>query len=354
MLDEMFSRQIRRTNRNFLIVAALALTAVLVPAKLYWPYVSSVLRPAPIGSAELNSATYPNPFIGTFVRIPVAELAVTRLEEHALNSDRVLANFLAVKVGNRFLLSKVSVHGLHKNLTGKLIEMPDNVRKLLFADPSASGSNLTSQFYVYELDTTQSRFENWPQILWGLFFLGLGVACLVQGVYRTAVPDCHPIMKSLKRYGEPGEVSAKLAQELRVEGDREKYGYVRVTSNWLVQAMSLKTDIVRLSDIVWAYPKVIKQYYGPITVAKISTIVVHDRYGKRVEFGISKDRSPVFLQSLERRTPWAIYGFSEELKKMWTKNRAEFYRGVDRRRESLNSQAAKSSVREDSGVLVNS
>ncbi len=354
MLDEMFSRQVRRTNRNSLIVAALALTAILAPAKLYWRYVSSVFRPVPIGSAELNSPTYPNPFIGTFVRIPVAELAVTGLEERGLNSDRVLATFLAVRVGNRFLVSKVSVHGLHKSLTGKLIEMPENVRNPLFADPSASDSQLASQFYSCELDTTQSRFENWPQILLGLFFLSLGATCLVQGAYRTAVPYNHPIMKALKRYGEPDEVSTQLAQELRVEGDREKYGYVRVTSNWLVQAMSLKTDIMRLADVAWAYPKVIKHYYGPIPVGKSFTVIVHDRLGQRVEFAISKDRSAVFLQSLERRSPWAIYGFNEELKKLWTKNRAEFVRGVDRRRESLNSEGTKSALRDESGVLVGS
>jgi hypothetical protein len=352
MIDESLSKQISRNNRNILMLCSVVIVAVLVIAMFYRQYLRSVVSPVAIGSAELEYPASSNPYLDTFVRIPAGEPIGTDVEAHAENSERVIANIVAVRVGDRYLVAEIPTGNIPQTITGKLVNIPQDVQTSLFSDSPGSNPELNARHYPFVLDATAERSENLQEIvILGLIFL-VGAVYLAQSLYRIAVPQAHPAMKALWHYGDPSAISAQLAQELRIEGDREKYGEARVTSRWLVQITAFKTDIIRLSDIAWAYPKVVKHYTSFIPTGKTYFVVVHDRHGQRFEVGVAKDSVPVFLRSVERKTPWAIYGFSEPLKKAWEKNRAHFLRNVDSRRQSMSAEAQKENIAQPVGALV--
>jgi len=362
MLDELFARQIRRTTRNGLIIGVFFLGITLASAWHYRNYLLSVMRgPAPVSDQQLATAAYPNPFLESFVKVHGSEIAKTGAREVARdsksasggqNSERVIANIVALKVGDRYLLSKVPINEEGLDLGGELVEMPAEIRKIVITDHLAKHPELDRLIYPYLLDATKSRFSDPWALLMGSFFFLLGAAFVARGIYHAAVPENDPVMKALRRYGDPGNISIEIAQELRVEGDREKFGSARVTSHWLVEMSSLKTAIVRLSDVLWAYPKVIKHYHNFIPTGKSYFIVVRDRAGQSVELSVKKDQQPIMLQSLSRRTPWAIYGFDKQLAKGWPKNRAELIQVVEQRKASVNSESKQAVAPQPAGVLA--
>jgi hypothetical protein len=362
MLDELFVRQIRRTTRNGLILAVVFLGFTLTPAWHYRAYLFSIVRgPAPVSEAQLNSPSDPNPLLESFVKVHGSEIATTGARKVAhdtgttsssQNPKSVLGDVVALKVGDCFLLSLVPADSKALDLSGRLVEMPPDVRRIVITNRLAQHPELDQLVYPYFLDTTKSRFdEPWPLLL-GTFFFLLGVFCLVQGVRHAAAPESHPVMKALRRYGDPGNVSVQIAQELRAEGDREKFGAARITSHWLVEMSQFKTAVIQLSDILWAYQKVVTHRVNFIPTGKTYFVVVRDRSGQSVEISVKKDQPAVVLQSLSRRNPWALYGFDQQVANVWSKNRAQLIELVEKRKAALNSESKQPAAAQPVPVLA--
>jgi hypothetical protein len=357
MLDEFFVREIRRTNRNGMLVGLFFLAITLVPAWHYRAYILSVVRgPAAAGEAELAPRANPNPLLESFVKVHGGEVASTGARVVARDSgknepDRVVANVVALKLGEHYLLAKVPVTGGGPEQSGELVDMPQELRQIVVTEHLAKHPEIAQMVYPYLLDATKSRFGDPWMLLVGIFFFLLGALCLGKAIRHMAVPESAPVMKALSRYGEPGGVSMQIAQELRIAGDREKFGSARLTAAWLVEATSWKTTIMRMADIVWAYPKVIKHSYNFIPTGKTYHVVVRDRAGQSLEIQVKKDQSPVMLQALSRRTPWALYGFDKQIESAWTKNRAELIRAVDQRNSAQNQETKQATVEERAGAL---
>lgn len=362
MLDELFVSQIRRTTRNGLLVSVFFLGATLAPAWHYRTYLLSIVRgPAPLADAQLASPASTAPLLESFVKVHGSEIASTGARVVARaggtvstnhDSNRVLADVVAVKVGDRYLLSQVLPGSQAIDLTGQLVEMPPDVRKIVITNHLAEDPELDRLIYPYLLDTTKSRFDNPLPLLLGCFFFLLGTFGLGQGIHRGAVPESHPVMKALRRYGEPGNISIEIGQELRVEGDREKIGTTSVTSHWLIEMSWGKTSIVRLSDMLWAYQKVVTRRVNFIPTGKSYFVVVRDRAGQTVEIPVRKDQPALALQSLERRAPWALYGFDQQIKNLWSKNRAQLIALVEKRKAALNSGSKQDAAPQPAPVLA--
>jgi hypothetical protein len=352
MLDEFISRQINRSNRNVLALCAVGLLAVLIPAAMHGRYLVSLVSPYSIGVQQLQSGVPSNPYVGAFVRVPADNPLETDIEERAENSNQLTADFVALPFGDRYLIARIEPGRVPPVLTGQLIELPHDARQSLAQDAPGANPALQTQLYPYELDTLAQRNDDWQVILFGALMLALTGTFFFRSLFFLASPENHPALKALRRYGDPVALSAQLAQEIRVEGNREKYGEAQLLSNWLVQATAFKTDFVRLSEVAWAYPKTITHYTSFVKTGTTYYVVVFDRFGRRFEVGVPKQSSEVFLRSLQRKIPWAIYGFSEQMKQAWAKNRDQVLRSVDARKASLSAEAQKPVAPKPAGSLV--
>lgn len=352
MLDEFISRQINRSNRNVLAICAVAILAALVPAAMHWHYLVSLVSPYSIGAQQLESSAFSKSYLHSFVRIPAENPIATDIEERAEKSNQPVADYVAIPFGDRFLVARIAPGQVSPSLTGQLIALPTDTRESLEENVPGADPALRTQLYPYELDTLAWRGDHSQEIVIGALALLVGGFYFLRSLYFMASPENHPALKALRHYGDPVALSAQLAQEIRIEGDREKYGDARVLSNWLVQTTAFKTDFVRLSEIAWAYPKTITHYASFVKTATNHFVVVFDRRGQRFEVGVPKDSSDVFLRSLQRKTPWAIYGFSAQMKQSWAKNRAQVLRNVDARKAAITAEAQNPAAPKPSGSLV--
>src|SRR2546430_4079445 len=88
-------------------------------------------------------------------------------------------------------------------------------------------------------------------------------------------------------------------------------------------------------DVVWAYAKVTKHYHNGIATGKSYSAIIRDSKGQSLEISGKKDSVPKLLESLQRRMPWVLVGFSKELEALWLKVKSKFLQLIVQSRASF-------------------
>ena len=102
--------------------------------------------------------------------------------------------------------------------------------------------------------------------------------------------------------------------------------------SWILLPTVFDLQICHIPDLVWAYKKVTKRSVNFIPTGKTYAAVLHDRYGKPVEIQATQEEADEMLQMLVGKAPWAIFGFSDELKSASEKDWKGLVAAVDDRR----------------------
>jgi hypothetical protein len=185
--------------------------------------------------------------------------------------------------------------------------------------------------------------------LWALL-LAIPLACL--GVFNTykAVKrinhvEASPIYKSLDHLGRPPYVAGLIEQEVNTENNLSAIRSIQLTSSWLLHKSFFGLTVFHLNEVVWIYLKVTKHYYNFIPTGKSHAIMIRDCWGRRVEMdtgrGSSSENAVAGLMStLMNRLPWVVAGYSDDLKRIFDKDRAGFVAAVWERREQFLHPAA--------------
>ncbi len=337
MFDDFLTRQIRRTNRNRILLGA-SLVAIL--AIVVWIYrrdaYNFALGPFPAEASELAGISSPDQVQKYFLKVRTDEAYVTGIAEFAQNNEkRVMANFFLLKAGERLLLVRAKGEEPRTEYTGTLVAMPPMVRDALVKDAKEKGPELRALVLPVLLDAERSPRDEWIVTASGVVFFFVGVFFLGSGLYRSAKPEEHPARKALARYGDATGTAMQIESEMRNEGNGEKFGALQLTTNWVVWASAFDVKLTQMKDLVWAYQKVIRHYHTFIPVGKTFSVILCDRAGQKFEVQAKKDTAPAALASLQRRVPWIIFGHSADLERAWQKQRAELIAAVDKRRAEM-------------------
>ena len=211
---------------------------------------------------------------------------------------------------------------------------------------------MKGRFLPLMLDATNYRLNGYVGIVAGALF-GLGLAwCFWKGLQWSAKPETHPVWKQLGKYGSAQQVGSQLDAELRGEGGGESFGNAQLTTTWLVLSSPYNIEVMRMADVVWAYPQVVKHYHSGIPTGKSHFVKVFDRDGASMAISAKKKVAPNLLQSIQRRAPWAMCGFSADLEQMWKKQRTEFLLAVDQQEKSNQTPPAGAKPASDRKELV--
>jgi hypothetical protein len=107
------------------------------------------------------------------------------------------------------------------------------------------------------------------------------------------------------------------------------FGYYAVSRRWLVKKSLLTFDFVSTKDVCWVYGKNTKHHINFIPAHTTYTIEAKLRSGKTLSGTESKEKRNQELELLHTLAPWAFFGYSDELKQAWGKNRIDFVRAID-------------------------
>ena len=338
MWDDFISRQIRRTNRNLFLFGSVILAALgLLLAGGWRDTYNFIFGPFPIQNSELVSIWNPDVPKRFFVKLEGEEAFRTGMREvGANNHDKIRAEIIALVVDKRLLLVKAPVGKEELQFTGTLTAVPAEVFNGVVHEWDAKHPDMKGAFLPFMLDATGFRKgDNLLVAAAGTGFGLLGLVLVGIPIRRKLQPENHPLLKQLAKYGMLQDIQMRIDSEMRSEGGGEKFGAMQITTNWLIHAAAYKTNVMATRDVVWAYPKITKHYTNGIPTGKTYSAIIRDSKGQSLEISGKKDSVPKLLESLQRRMPWVLIGFSKELEALWLKEKPKFFQLIEQRRAKL-------------------
>jgi hypothetical protein len=336
--DDFISRQIRRTNRNLFLFGTVILAVLgLCLAGTWRDTYNFIFGPFPMKSSELVAIANPEAPKHFFLKVEGEESFATGMRVvDSSNHNKIRAEVVALVVDKRLLLVKTPLDKQEVQFTGTLTAIPPQVFNGVVHEWDTTHPDQKGAFLPFMLDATGFRKGDNLWAAGGAGVLGiLGLVMVTIPLRRWLQPDNHPLLVQLAKYGGLQDVRMRIDSEIRGENGGEKFGVMQITTNWLINAGAYKTNVMATRDVVWAYPKVTKHYHNGIPTGTTYSAIIRDSKAQSVEISGKKDSVPKLLESLQRRMPWVLIGFSKELESLWMKEKPKFFQLIEQRRAKL-------------------
>jgi Family of unknown function (DUF6709) len=340
-MDDFISREVRRTNRNLFLVNAFIVLGLASVVALQWKYCANfAMGTAPISNQELSRITSPEQRFRTFVRVQAEEVFYSGVHDvereidkysRKVVSEKAKANYLVVIVNQRPMVVKASLSSGGKEFKGQIVMLPSDVRSAILEDARETDASSVPALMPIMLDAVEYRHEGYWGLAVGLPLLGLAVWNLNKWWLRTRNPRTHPLNALIRRCGDPLNVTNEINNEVR--SGSTKFGSVLVSANWIIHRAFFTTTAMKFEHVVWSYPKITKHYTYFVPTGKSFAAIVCGRFGNSFEASMKEKKCTEFLALIAERTPFAVAGFSNELKSLWQKNAKQFVALVDQRRK---------------------
>jgi hypothetical protein len=293
--------------------------------------------PYSLGAAELSAIANAAEAPRYFVRVTGSKVLDTGIQELTVRQRdgvetgrSVSAGYYALVVGDRLLVCK-SRSGSKTTFEGQLAPMPLELDQHLF--DSADMKAIRHRFYPFYLDDEAFRVPGY-WVLGGLAVFVLLLLAYGRPAWRYLKdPASHPLIHRVHSWGDP--IGIAVAAERQARSPRVKGGGGwSVTDEFLVRSTFFSFDLLRLSDLLWAYKKVTKHSVNFIPTGKTYEAIFACYGGTATVPGQEKtvDRALTFAS---QRTPWAIFGFSKDLERAFKTDAAAFSATVEKRRLEL-------------------
>jgi hypothetical protein len=348
--DSYIDRQIRRTNRNLLLVNGTLLAIMIAVVALNYRYAMNFVRgPRSISAEELLAIQNPEERPQFFVRVTGDQLRPTGYEHveqqvdkysNKVESETVKYDYKALRVGPRWLLVKAPGASTAAEFSGALLEDSESASVIAQLDQAEPGAK--SVFLPFVLDTVDYRDD-------GYWALGIGIPVLLlvawnlkKWMMRNADRSNHPIYKKLRSYGEPEQLRVEIENEMAQQP--LSISPALITRAWVFVPFFFGLKMSRLADIVWLYKKVTKHSYNFIPTGKTYAALLWSRSGESIEVSLKEKKTDELLQTITARVPWALLGFSNEIQGLWNSNRAALLQAVEERRAKFLSAQSSSSA----------
>ena len=348
MWDNFIGQQIRRCNRNLLIVNVLLLCALVAYVAANYRYLANfVLGATNISNAELADLRDPEGRFRFFVCIhgeKSFETGVQSIEQtvdqysNKVQSTTVRAEYRILMAGNKLLVVKVDPSVSGETFTGALEPIPASVQEkvvtpLIREEPDSQGMFLPAM-----LNANDYREEGWWTIAIVLPLVALIGWNLWKWQRRSSDHSRHPIYWRMTWFGPADEVVQQIETSMRMN-QLEKIGSAKIYGPWLFRKSFFGLTCFHIPDVVWIYQKVTRHYTNLIPTGKSYSVLLNDRHGHMSEIQLSKKKAEQLMARIFQQYPWIIAGYNDKLKELWKSHRAAFIAGVDERRTGAASAA---------------
>ncbi|MGD8322636.1 MAG: hypothetical protein PVJ02_19450, partial [Gemmatimonadota bacterium] len=247
----------------------------------------------------------------------------------------VTASYHALVVGDRLLVCK-SRSGPRTTFEGSLLPMPLELQQQLFQTPDMQ--EIRHHFYPFYLNDESFRVPGY----WALgVLLIFGFLLLRYGrpAWRTMQdPTSHPLIERVQAWGDPIGVAAAAQRESRSPRVKGRNGWI-LSDQFLMRSTFFTFDLLRLSDLLWAYKKVTKHSINFIPTGKTHEAVLICYGGAATVEGSEKTVDEVLAFACER-TPWAVFGFTKDLEGVFNGSTDEFCAAVEQRKMEWSKEDA--------------
>ena len=328
----------RRTNRNLFVLVIILVAAVVLMSGGLRKYLGSLLQGArPASNAVLTKIANVDDLEADYFTVQGDKNFDTGYEAYTIEDGssvkKYTAEFRLLRMGDHYLIVKTATRsdkrlkftGLLESLApaGEVFQgVTEDLKK---ADPNA-------KLYPFVLHAGNS-----PSIWLALIFGALVLVMLwyvSQWARRAMGLQNHPLAARLKPYGDFAAVETSVNKDLESK-DAVRSGGTRIMDNWLLRTNRFSLNLIPLGDIAWAYSKVTQHRTNGIPTGKSFSAVIYSQNQPELEIALKKKQAEPFLEALHERAPWAVYGFTEDLKAAWQKDRSGFLGHVEGRKAQI-------------------
>jgi hypothetical protein len=322
---DFIARQVSRVSRNLLLWNGAVLGLVVVSVFLLRTYLRGFLDgPQPADDAYVLSVAQ-QPFSGLIAYIDLGDrrLISTDYVEESSKNGKVYStmSYYFVTVADKLLLVKAPPNLQFQKLVGPLQTISVKSDQQALDAIVHLNPHLRDRILPLMLNAA-SAYTVFGYVFFALIIpiatlCGYNICRAVLG----SKTNLHPVMRSLKRKGDPEMVAPDIDAEM-ANDHIEKVGKVYLTRNWLLRPTIFGLIACRLDDIVWAFHMV-------ISGDNVTSIAFRD--GRLI--GVPEHRNTsALLARISQRVPWAEKGWNKEKAKRWRTEQAAFLADVEARR----------------------
>jgi hypothetical protein len=334
-------RQIRRTNRNLLLVNLLLIVGVAIYAVVEWRYFYNFFAgPVEARAESLGGSQRPDDVVRYFVTVHGEKSVDTGMQEikeetrNGVHSESVNAKYSILFLGNRLLIVKKNPGDNGTTMQGALGELTSDVRTDILDPLVKKYPDASQAFLPVMLDATSFRSDGYIAMVICIPLALLAVWNIRKVIRRKSGPQTHPIVQSACRYGPLVDVAKHVDAELR--GNTAEFGKARVTTFWVFLPSMYGLAMCHIPDLVWAYKKVTTRRRNSQYMGTTHDVIMYDRYtAVPLQMRADQKRTDAMLSVLVERAPWAIFGYSDELDKTRQTNWGGMVAAVDAKRAGV-------------------
>jgi Family of unknown function (DUF6709) len=340
MWDKFIGEQIRRVNRNLLItnvvILVVAATLLLTKHDLINGYLRGGEKVEASALARMTAADRGVIEVNADGVIPTGYAMV---KHRSSGKDEVEYEFVAMRAGDRLLLVKVEQGQKGPHFAGTLESLPNQVMTMAYQDMKTPKGR--AALMPIMLDTIEYKSDAWLLMGLGILAIPLALWNLKKWMQRAADPATSPIVTQQEHRG---GVMACQQVDSEVAQSCGKLGKALLTKSWVIVPHTYHATIMHLEDVVWVYKKVTQHRVNFIPTGKTYAAMLCASNGAMVQVDDKQEKIDQLLATIAAKAPWAIAGFSDDVQKLWQKNRDALLQAVNQRRSELRKKAAAAAV----------
>lgn len=357
MWNGLIGSQIRRTNRNLLLLNGLLIGLTVLVLGGNWRYIYSAVkgpyrmdRDALTGLKDTTNLTrYLVQTRGDKDLGPLFSEVTQRKNKYSgkIESESTDAYFVVVTFGERMLLVKANGRAPGVELTGWLEPLPADVQGTLARQLlKHNAQEMRERFLPFMLDAKGTTTGAWILLALGLPTLLLTLWNVKKFIERAANPESHPLAQRFLAVGAPSSVAAAIDADLaeRPAG----CGPLLIGRRWVLNPGWLDVQALHAHDLLWVYRKVTQNYVNGIPTSKDYSVVVRGRNAAHIEVSCSENVQERIIQVMAERFPWLVMGYSDELDGLWKNQQAQFVTAVEERRRQAGDPDTATATKEAS------
>jgi len=335
-MDSWIVKRIRATSRRRVIVWTLVLVVGVLAATSDHRYIANFLRgPYPLARADLDAIRDVTTTPRYYARVAGERVIDTGIRQYTIHTQSGVETsreesgaYNALAFGDRYLVVQ-TVGGQSRAAEGKLVPLTADLEDQLFDTKEMRA--LRSQFYPFYLDGDSFRRPGYVVVGVGIVFLLLFVWQALPAWRAWRDPERHPLAQRIAKWGDPMGVGLAAEHEFDNPLLKAKAGW-RLGTTYLIRSTFFTVNLLRWQDVLWGYKKVTKHSVNFIPTGKTYEAIVAC-YGGTATIPGKEKKVHELLAFVQQRAPWAMYGWSAQLAAAFNKNRQEFARSVEQRRQ---------------------
>lgn len=341
-MDNWIAKRIRAVSVRRVVAWTLALAVGVLLATSDHRYMANFFRgPYPLARADLDSIRDVTLTPRYYARVNGEKVIDTGIRQYTVHTkdgvetSRTAAGaYQALVLGNRFLVVRTAGAG-SPVAEGKLAPWPPELEAKLF--DSKEMQSLRRNFYPFYMESDSFRRPGYVVIIIGLLFLLVFIWQVVPAWRAMRDPERHPLATRIAAWGDPLGVAVEAEREFDNPLMKSGGGW-RCGNKYLIRAKFFSFDVLRFRDVLWGYKKITKHSVNFIPTGKTYEAIVAC-YGGSATIPAKEKKVHELLAFVQQRAPWAIYGYSEQLAGTFNKNRQDFARGVEQRKQDWAQQS---------------